>query len=79
MFCTFEVVPWVNVHFSLSCFSGTITQIGLKYCCTVKHVLSGHLKKESNIKVLKNDYRLLQVECIAECSLGAFYNTFGLH
>ena len=30
-------------------------------------------------KVLKTDGSLMQVESIAECSLGAFCNTFDLH
>ena len=38
---------------------------GLSY--TVKPVLSGHLKIEPKI-VFKTDYRLIQVESIAECS-----------
>ena len=30
-------------------------------------------------QVLKTDGSLMQVESIAECSLGAFFNTFDLH
>ena len=45
---------------------------------TVKHVLSGHSKK-NKIKVLKTNCSLMKVESIAECSLGAFCNTFDLH
>ena len=46
--------------------------------CTVKPVLSGH-SKINKIKVLKTKGSLMKVESIAECSLGAFCNTFDLH
>ena len=46
--------------------------------CTVKPVLSGHSKIDKT-KVLKTNGSLMKVECIAECSLGAFCNTFDLH
>ena len=36
--------------------------------CTVKPVLSGHSKKDKT-KVLKTNYRLMQVKSIAECLL----------
>ena len=45
---------------------------------TVKPVLSSHLKV-NKIKVLKTNGSLMKVESIAECSLGAFCNTFNLH
>ena len=45
---------------------------------TVKPVLSGPSKIDKT-KVLKTDGTLMQVESIAECSLGAFCNTFDLH
>ena len=45
---------------------------------TLKSVLSGHSKIDKT-KVLKTDGTLTQVESIAECSLGAFCNTFDLH
>ena len=44
----------------------------------VKLVLSSHSKIDKT-KVLKTDGCLMQVESIAECSLGAFCNTFDLH
>ena len=50
----------------------------LLFIATVKPVLSGHLKIDQS-KVLKTNGRLLKVESIAECSLGAFCNTFDLH
>ena len=45
---------------------------------TVKPVLSGHSKIDE-AKVLKTNGSLMEVESIAECSLGAFCNTFDLH
>ena len=45
---------------------------------TVKPVLSGH-SKIGKTKVLKTNGSLMKVEIIAECSLGAFCNTFDLH
>ena len=45
---------------------------------TVKPVLSGHSKIDKT-KVLKANSSLMKVESIAECSLGAFCNTFDLH
>ena len=46
--------------------------------CTVKPVLSSNSKMDKT-KALKTDGCLIQVESIAECSLGAFCNTFNLH
>ena len=45
---------------------------------TVKPVLRGHSKIDKT-KVLKTNGSLMKVESIAECSLGAFCNTFDLH
>ena len=46
---------------------------------TVKSVLSDHLKIDKT-KVLKTKgSSLMKVKSIAECSLGAFCNTFDLH
>ena len=47
-------------------------------CYTVQPVLSGHSKMDK-IKVLKTNGSLMKVISIAECSLGAFCNTFNLH
>ena len=44
---------------------------------TVKPVLSGH--SIDKIKISKTNGSLMKVESIAECSLGAFCNTFDLH
>ena len=45
---------------------------------TIKPVLSGHSKVDKT-KILKINGSLMKVESIAECSLGAFCNTFDLH
>ena len=45
---------------------------------TVTPVLSGHSKIDKT-KVLKTNGSYMKVESIAECSLGAFCNIFGLH
>ena len=45
---------------------------------TVKPVLRAHSKIDKT-KVLKINGSLMKVESIAECSLGAFCNTFDLH
>ena len=45
---------------------------------TVKPVLRGHSEIDKT-KVCKANDSLMKVESIAECSLGAFCNTFDLH
>ena len=45
---------------------------------TVKPVLSRHSKIDKT-KIFKTNGSLMQVKSIAECSLGAFCNTFDLH
>ena len=45
---------------------------------TVKPVLSGHSKIDK-AKVLKTNGSFMKVKSIAECSSGAFCNTFDLH
>ena len=45
---------------------------------TVKPVLNGHSKIDKT-KVFKTNNSFMKVESIAECSLGAFCNTFDLH
>ena len=52
--------------------------IGKSFSYTVKPVLNGHLKIDKT-KVLKANGRFMKVQGIAECSLGAFSNTFDLH
>ena len=49
-----------------------------KLSYTVESVLSGTLKNRQN-KGLKDKGSLMKVESNAECSLGAFCNTFDLH
>ena len=46
--------------------------------CTVNSVFSGPLKIDKT-KVFKTNGSLMMVESIAECSHGAFCNTFDLH
>ena len=48
------------------------------YYNTVKPVLSGHSKLVKT-KALKTNGILMKAKSIAECSLGAFCNTFDLH
>ena len=55
----------------------TAYEVSINYN-TVKPVLSGH-SKNGNTNVLKTDGSLMQVESIAECSRGAFCNSFDLH
>ena len=50
----------------------------LYYLHTVKPVSNGH-PKIYKTKVLKTNGSLMKVKSIAECSLGAFCNTFDLH
>ena len=62
------------------CFQETY-EMGIKYVDypnSVKHVLRDHSKIDKT-KVLKTNGSLMKVESIAECSLGAFCNTFDLH
>ena len=49
-----------------------------EYLYTVKPVLSGTQKEDQQL-LFKTDYPLMQFKSIAECSLGAFCNTFDLH
>ena len=45
---------------------------------TVNPVLSGHSKIDKT-KILMTNGSFMKVKSIAECSLGAFCNTFDLH
>ena len=62
----------------------TDVQAFLSFCwlcfviSTVKPVLSGHSNIDKT-KVFKTNGSLMKVKSIAECSLGAFCNTFDLH
>ena len=49
-----------------------------KYRGTVKLVLSSHIKIDKT-KVLMTSGSLMKVKSVAECSFGAFCNTFDLH
>ena len=55
-----------------------MTRIMIIFLSTVNPVLSSHSKIDKR-KVLKTNGSLMKVESIAECSLGAFCNTFDLH
>ena len=71
----------IRVQVSISSFIRQFVHLSataLALHSTVKPVLSGHSKIDKT-KVLKTDDSLMQVKCIAECSLGAFCNTFDLH
>ena len=58
----------------LPCFKGdTIT-----HTSTVIPVLSGNSKTDKT-NILNTNGSLMKIESIAECSLGAFCNTFDLH
>ena len=50
----------------------------ISFVLTIKPVLSGYSKIDKT-KILKINGSLMKVESIAECSLGAFCNTFDLH
>ena len=52
--------------------------LGQENAFTVKHVISGHSKIDKT-KIFKTNGSLMKVKSIAECSLGAFCNTFDLH
>ena len=79
-----------DIRYFLSVFNNDISSLYLEaipscgwvsldiLCDTVKPVLSGHSKRRPKL-VYKTDYRLMQVKSIAECSKGAFCNTFDLH
>ena len=54
------------------------TVLFYKFKSKVKPVLSGHSKIDKT-KILMTDGSLMKVESIAECSPGAFCNTFDLH
>ena len=61
------------IPFILNLMDFTI-QLYIQY----KPSLSGHSKIDKT-KVLKTNSSFMEVESIAECSLGAFCNTFDLH
>ena len=61
-----------------NCFLETNNVYVNNFGITVKPVLSGHSKIDKT-KVLKTNGSLMTVQNIAECSLGAFYNSFDLH
>ena len=50
----------------------------MEYAYIAKPIYSGHSKIDKT-KVLKTNGSLMNVESIAECSLGAFCNTITVH
>ena len=66
----------------VKCIVSLAIRNGFKNGCanriTLKPVLSGHSKLDIT-KALKTNGTLMKVESIAECSLGAFCNTFDPH
>ena len=74
----FEVSVFIKIpNQCILCMSQHMTG-NYKVTSTVKPVLCDHSKIDKT-NVLKIDYRLMKVESIAECSHGAFCNTFDLH
>ena len=51
---------------------------GCSNLATVKPVLSGHSQIDKT-KILMSNRSLMKVKSIAECSIGAFCNTYDLH
>ena len=85
LYCTLHI-DTISMEISILCFKGLWIKISIKWHVsvpedyTVKPILSGHSKLDKT-KVLKTNgtCSLMKVESIAECSLGAFCNTFDLH
>ena len=59
------------------CFTAIYPQITENHI--QKNLSLAVTQKEEQKLVFKTDYRLMHVKSIAECSLGAFCNTFDLH
>ena len=75
--CTYMFSPKTCIYLQhILVFAQHLSYIVNKY--TVKPVLRDHSKIDKT-KVLKTNGSLMKVESIAECSLGAFCNTFDLH
>ena len=64
-----------NIFFIFLCCCLYITRFVFQH--TVKPVLSGHLKIDK--QQLRENSSLMKVKSIAECSTGAFCNTYDLH
>ena len=79
IFLQFKILKdWLQYFWSRPCILELYTWTKYLKINTVKPVLSGHLKIDKTM-VLKTNGSLMKVESIAECSLGAFCNTFDLH
>ena len=63
---------------ALTAISWNLWASTLDFVTYSKTCLYGHSKRRPKL-VLKTDYGLMQVKCIAECSKRAFCNTFDLH
>ena len=68
-----------------NCFILTVW-IQIRLLRNMEHVVQWNLCKTATLKkaknwflVFKTNYRLMQFKSIAECSLGAFCNTFDLY
>ena len=66
----------VVVSVTKAAIGSLLVVLVMKY--TVKPALSGHSKIDKT-NVLKTKGSLMKVASIAECSIGAFCNTFDLH
>ena len=79
-------MPWQEDRHQASIYENTehlgdqilVAQAVITENNTVKPVLSGHLKLDKT-NVLMENGSLMKVKSIAECSTGAFCNTFDLH
>ena len=71
-----KVIPYLTSVWLATPWDSVLSQDSTGY--TVRPVLHGHSKIDKT-KILKTNGSLMKVESIAECSLGAFCNTFDLH
>ena len=67
-----------HASINYNCIMNAVCRSDVILISKIKPVLSGHSKIDQT-KVLKTDGSLMHVESIAECSLGAFCNTFDLY
>ena len=75
--CNYAISPEASLH-------AHTHKVVFLYIYTVKPVLIGHSKIDKTKIFKMTNGSLMKVEsiaecCIAECSLGAFHNTFDLH
>ena len=72
-----KILVWVHLHRLAGAFFAPWLDKYQNLMCSGEADRDGGLKI-GKTKVLKTDGSLMQVESIAECSLGAFCNTFDL-